>query len=52
MNFVKDLWSLLNTFLSNKKLQTTTLLVVDGKIMPNFVGKGNIFNTFETITFF
>lgn len=52
MNFVKDLWSLLNTFLSNKKLQTTTLLVVDGKIMPNFVEQGNIFNNFQTITFF
>ena len=42
----KCYWSILNTFLGNKKIPIIPPLLVDNKIISDFVTKADLFNTF------
>ena len=42
----KSYWTILNRLLYNKKLPTTPLLLVNGKIVSDFCKKANIFSNF------
>ena len=39
-------WTVLNRLLYNRKLPTMQPLLVDGKLVPDFCKKANIFNNF------
>ena len=40
----KTYWSIINTFLSNKKIPTTPPILVKGELVSDFKQKANIFN--------
>ena len=42
----KTYWSILNRFLSNKKIPIIPPILVDDRVVPNFAEKAELFNSY------